>query len=81
MRIIRKYANRKLYDTQEGHYVSLPDVAELIRAGEDVQVHEYRTERDLTAIILAEIIFEEEKRGPRLDIEGLRRIIRSGLPL
>jgi polyhydroxyalkanoate synthesis regulator protein len=55
-------------------------VAELIRAGEDLQVIVRDTLRDITAATMAQIIFEEEKSGPRLPVEDLRRIIRSGLP-
>jgi polyhydroxyalkanoate synthesis regulator protein len=51
-----------------------------VRQGEDIQVVEQATERDRTSTTLAQIIFEEEKRTPRLSIDGLRRIIRTGLP-
>lgn len=79
-RIIKRYSNRKLYDTQDSHYVTLGKVAELIRAGEELRVVENGTQRDITAATMAQIIFEEEKHGPRLPVEALRRIIRSGLP-
>jgi polyhydroxyalkanoate synthesis repressor PhaR len=80
-RIIKRYSNRKLYDTMESHYVTLGKVAELIRAGEDLQVIVRDSGADITAATMAQIIFEEEKRSPRLPIEGLRRVIRSGLPM
>jgi polyhydroxyalkanoate synthesis repressor PhaR len=80
-RIIKRYSNRKLYDTSESHYVTLGKVAELIRAGEELQVIVRDTQVDITAATMAQIIFEEERRGPRLPIEGLRRIIRCGLPM
>lgn len=80
-RIIKRYANRKLYDMQESHYVTLARVAELVRAGEDLQVVQNGTQQDITAVTLAQIIFEEERLGPRLPSEGLRRIIRNGLPV
>jgi len=79
-RIIKRYSNRKLYDTEDSHYVTLEKLAELIRAGEDLQVIVRDTQLDITAATMALIIFEEEKRSPKLPIEGLRRIIRSGLP-
>jgi polyhydroxyalkanoate synthesis repressor PhaR len=79
-RIIKRYANRKLYDTRDSHYVTLAKVAELVRAGEDLQVIENGTQRDITAATMAQIIFEEERLGPKLPVEALRRIIRSGLP-
>jgi polyhydroxyalkanoate synthesis regulator protein len=58
----------------------LEKLAELIRAGEDLQVIVRDTQVDITAATMASIIFEEEKRSPKLPIEGLRRIIRNGLP-
>jgi polyhydroxyalkanoate synthesis repressor PhaR len=73
MRIIKKYANRKLYDTAESRYVTLDQLADLVRQGEDLKVVEQATETDRTSSILAQIIFEEEKRSPRLPIEGLRQ--------
>jgi polyhydroxyalkanoate synthesis repressor PhaR len=79
MRIIRRYSNRKLYDTQESHYVTLSQVATLVRSGEEIRVIAKETNNDLTAATLALIIFEEEKRGPRLPINGLRRIIQTGV--
>lgn len=79
MRIIRRYSNRKLYDTQESHYVTLQALAALIRSGEEIQVTDHATGRDLTTATLAQIIFEEEKRGPRLPAAELRRIIQQGL--
>ena len=80
-RMIKRYANRKLYDTHDSHYATLERLAELIRAGEDLKVVENDTGKDITATTMALIIFEEEKRAPRLQIEGLRRVIRSGLPV
>jgi polyhydroxyalkanoate synthesis repressor PhaR len=78
MRTIRRYPNRKLYDTKESHYVTLAQVAAIIRAGDDIQVLSKDTGTDLTAATMALILFEEEKRGPRLGITGLRKIIQTG---
>jgi polyhydroxyalkanoate synthesis repressor PhaR len=80
-RIIRRYSNRKLYDTEDSHYVTLAQVAAIIRAGDDIQVLSKDTGADLTAATMALILFEEEKRSPRLPVEALRRIIRNGLPM
>jgi polyhydroxyalkanoate synthesis repressor PhaR len=80
-RLIKRYPNRKLYDTKESHYATLGKVAELIRAGEDLRVVANDSGVDITATTMAQIIFEEEKAAPRLPVEGLRRIIRSGLPM
>jgi branched-subunit amino acid aminotransferase/4-amino-4-deoxychorismate lyase len=60
--------------------VTLDQLAELIRQGEEIRVMDNTTERDLTSATLAQIIFEQEKRSPKLPVEGLRQIIRSGLP-
>jgi polyhydroxyalkanoate synthesis repressor PhaR len=80
VRTIKRYSNRKLYDTTDSRYVTLQQIAGLIRNGDEIRVIDKTTQQDLTAATMAQIIFEEEKRGPRLPVEGLRRIIRSGLP-
>ncbi len=78
-RMIKRYANRKLYDTKESRYVTLEQIAELIREGEDVKVIDNNSKEDLTSITLAQIIFEEEKRQRSfLPLSALRRIIQSG---
>ncbi|MCC7354066.1 MAG: pesticidal protein Cry15Aa [Anaerolineae bacterium] len=77
MPMIRRYPNRKLYDTAAKRYVTLEGIADLVRRGEDVQVVDYETGDDLTAIILAQIILEEarQKSGllPRALLTGLIR--------
>jgi polyhydroxyalkanoate synthesis regulator protein len=67
-----------LYDTKESHYITLAQIATIIRAGEDIQVLDKDTGRDLTAATMALIIFEEEKKAPKLGIAGLRKIIQTG---
>ena len=79
MRTIRRYANRKMYDTWDSRYVTLADVASLVRRGEDLKIVEHVTERDMTAMVFAQILFEEEKLSPRLSASELVRIIRVGL--
>ncbi|HJX66069.1 MAG TPA: polyhydroxyalkanoate synthesis regulator DNA-binding domain-containing protein [Polyangia bacterium] len=79
VRTIKRYSNRKLYDTHDSHYVTLQQIAGLIRNGDEIRVIDKTTQQDLTAATMAQIIFEEEKRGPRLPADGLRGIIRSGL--
>ena len=78
MRTIRRYSTRKMYDMSDGRYVNLSRIATLIRAGEDIRVLEQTTERDLTSATMAQIVFEEERRHPRLALSGLRGIIRTG---
>ena len=79
VRTIKRYSNRKLYDTHDSHYVTLQQIAGLIRNGDEIRVIDKTTQQDLTAATMAQSIFEEEKRGPRRPVEGLRRSIRSGL--
>ena len=63
MPTIKRYANRKLYDTEARRYITLTGIAELIRKGVDIQVVDHATGEDLTAQTQAQIIFEHEKRG------------------
>ena len=76
-RVIKRYANRKLYDTQRSRYVTLDQIAEMIRAGEDVKIVDNNSKEDLTAITLAQIIFEEEKKASFLPLAALRNIIQT----
>ena len=71
-KVIKRYTNRKLYDTVESRYVTLDEIAAMIKEGVEVRIVDNRTKEDLTSVTLAQIIFEEEKRGPRLSIEGFR---------
>lgn len=75
MRIIKRYPNRKLYDTEDKKYVTLNAIAKLIRDGEELQVVDHTTAEDLTAITLTQIIFEQEKQHsgflPRSVLTGL----------
>lgn len=77
--IIKRYQNRKLYDTKNSTYVTLEDIGQMIRHGEDVRVVDNRTKEDLTSVTLMQIIFEEEKKQKSLLPLGvLKRIIRDG---
>ena len=62
-RVVKRYANRKLYDTRDSRYVTLQQIAGYVRNGEDVQIIDNNTKEDLTNVTLAQIIYEEEKRG------------------
>jgi polyhydroxyalkanoate synthesis repressor PhaR len=62
--LIKKYANRKLYDTRSSRYVTLNDIAQLVRDGHDVKVVDRDNGNDLTHVTLSQIVLEEEKRGP-----------------
>jgi polyhydroxyalkanoate synthesis repressor PhaR len=63
MPIIKRYANRKLYDTEAKQYVTLEGIADLLRHGEDVQVIDHTSGDDITALITAQAIFAEEKKS------------------
>lgn len=63
MAVIKRYPNRKLYDTEAKKYITLDGIAKLIREGEEVQVVDHSTGEDLTALTLSQIIFEQEKKG------------------
>jgi polyhydroxyalkanoate synthesis repressor PhaR len=62
--LIKKYANRKLYDTQTSRYITLEGIAELVRDGNEIHVVDRDTGQDLTQIILSQIVLSAEKRGP-----------------
>lgn len=75
-RIIKRYSNRKLYDTRDSRYVTLLEIAELVRAGEDVQVIDNATKEDKTDVTLALIISEELKARPKgIPLSTLRSLI------
>lgn len=78
-RTIKRYHNRKLYDTASSTYVTLEDIAELIKRGDEVQIIDNRSKADITGQTLAQIIFEEEKKKRSfLPLETLRSLIRTG---
>ena len=77
-KIIKRYTNRKLYDTVESRYVTLDEIAQMVKAGADVQIVDNRTKEDLTSVTLAQIIFEEEKKTSKMSLKTLRDLIRHG---
>ena len=68
MPLIKRYANRKLYDTESKRYITLDGIAEMIRQQQDVKVVDHETGEDITALTQAQIIFEQERK------------LRSGIP-
>ncbi|MFQ5434203.1 MAG: polyhydroxyalkanoate synthesis regulator DNA-binding domain-containing protein [Anaerolineae bacterium] len=79
MPVIKRYPNRKLYDTESKKYITLDGIADLIRQGSEVQVVDHTTDEDLTAVTLTQIIFEQEKkRGGFLPKSVLTGLVRSG---
>ena len=76
-RLIKKYPNRRLYDTQTSSYITLADVKQLVLGNEDFVVVDAKTEADLTRSILLQIILEEESNGePMFSSSALSQIIR-----
>uniref|UniRef100_Q027M8 PHA accumulation regulator DNA-binding protein n=1 Tax=Solibacter usitatus (strain Ellin6076) TaxID=234267 RepID=Q027M8_SOLUE len=74
--IIKKYPNRRLYNTSSRAYVNLNEIAALIRKGQDVQVVDARSGEDLTRVVLTQIIVEDAKDAPTgLPLELLRQLI------
>ena len=74
--VIKRYTNRKLYDTVESRYVTLDEIAVMVKQGMEVQIVDNRTKEDLTSVTLAQIIFEEEKKRNQMPLALLREIIR-----
>ncbi|HET6921526.1 MAG TPA: polyhydroxyalkanoate synthesis regulator DNA-binding domain-containing protein [Anaeromyxobacteraceae bacterium] len=77
-KIIKRYTNRKLYDTVESRYVTLEEIAGMVKAGAEVKILDNRTKEDLTSVTLAQIIFEEEKKTSKMSLRTLRDLIRHG---
>jgi polyhydroxyalkanoate synthesis repressor PhaR len=74
--IIKKYANRRLYNTETSSYITLDHLATMVREGREFQVLDARTEDDITRSVLAQIIMEEESRGQTmLPVNFLRQLI------
>ena len=77
VRVLKKYPNRRLYDTQSSSYITLADVKGMVLDGEDFEVRDAKSGEDLTRSILLQIILEEESAGvPMFSTETLAQIIR-----
>ncbi len=73
LRVLKKYPNRRLYDTQTSSYITLADVKRMVLDGVDFEVHDAKTQEDLTRSILLQIILEEETGGVPMFSTGDRR--------
>lgn len=74
--VIKKYANRRLYNTDKSSYVTLDDLAQMVRDGQDFEVKDAKSGQDITRSVLTQIIFEEESKGQNLlPIKFLRQLI------
>ncbi len=76
-KIVKRYSNRKLYDTERSRYVTLEEIARMIKEGEEVQIIDNKSGRDLTAVTLTQIIYEEEKQKSRMPLSMLRNLIQA----
>ena len=78
-KVIKRYHNRKLYDTSNSSYVTLEDIADMIKRGDEVQIIDNTSKDDITGQTLAQIIFEEEKKKRSvLPLGTLRDLIQTG---
>lgn len=79
MKIIKRYQNRKLYDTHESSYVTLDEIAKMIKNGEDLRVIDNKTKNDITAATLTQLLYETERKAKsQPSINLLKEIIRNG---
>src|SRR5436853_1324194 len=79
VRIIKKYQNRKLYDTQDSCYVTLDGIAKMIREGQEIVVIDNNSKADVTGLILTQVLYEQEKTHQSvLPVSILKNIIKSG---
>ncbi len=79
VKIIKRYQNRKLYDTHESSYVTLDEIAKMIKNGEDLRVIDNKTKNDITASTLTQLLYETEKKAKtQPSVELLKEIIRHG---
>ena len=75
-RIVKRYSNRKLYDTKDSRYVTLLQIAEMVRNGEEVQIIDNNSKQDLTEVTLAQIIYEEQKAHSRsVPLQTLKELL------
>ena len=78
VRIIKRYQNRKLYDTHQSCYVTLEEIAQIIREGHEIQVIDNKTKNDITYMTQIQLLFDQERKSTRAgDVELLKRVIRS----
>ena len=78
VRIIKRYQNRKLYDTHQSCYVTLEEIAQIIREGHEIQVIDNKTKNDITYMTQIQLLFDQEKKSTKPgDVELLKRVIRG----
>ncbi len=78
-KIIKRYQNRKLYDTHESTYVTLDEISKMIRNGENLRIIDNKTKNDITATTLIQLLYESERKSKNLpSVDLLKEIIRHG---
>lgn len=78
VRIIKRYQNRKLYDTHQSCYVTLEEIAQIIREGNEIQVIDNKSKNDITYQTMLQLLADQERKSTRAgDVNLLKRVIRS----
>jgi polyhydroxyalkanoate synthesis repressor PhaR len=78
VRIIKRYQNRKLYDTFQSCYVTLEEISQIIREGHEIQVIDNKTKNDITYMTQIQLLFDQERKSTKPgDTELLKRVIRA----
>jgi len=78
VRIIKRYQNRKLYDTHQSCYVTLEEISQIIREGHEIQVIDNKTKNDITYMTQIQLLFDQERKSTKGgDVELLKRVIRA----
>jgi polyhydroxyalkanoate synthesis repressor PhaR len=78
VRIIKRYQNRKLYDTHQSCYVTLEEIAQIIREGHEIQVIDNKSKNDITYMTQIQLLFDQERKATKFgDVELLKKVIRG----
>lgn len=78
VRIIKRYQNRKLYDTHQSCYVTLEEIAQIVREGNEIKVIDNKSKNDITYMTQIQLLFDQERKSTKTgDVELLKRAIRS----
>ena len=78
-RVIKRYQNRKLYDTHQSSYVTLEEIAEIIREGYEIKVIDNKTKEDITYITQVQLLFVRERKSAHAeDVALLQKVVREG---
>jgi polyhydroxyalkanoate synthesis repressor PhaR len=77
LKVIKRYSNRKLYDTSDSCYVTLDDIARMVMEGHELQVLDNTTKKDLTAVTLAQIVLEQERKKRRMPLHLLKAMVKK----